>query len=297
MKKINVVAVVVAFNPKPNDLISLVDNLLNQVSKVVICNNSSYPLDFIWDDRVVTKNFMDNLGIAQAQNIGMEYAFHNQADFVLQMDQDSKPSKEMVQELLNSFYFLSKHGVQVGLIGPQDYNNDTGVVNAARVNKGKRIMNGKCMSVTETLSSGSLIPRSTYMSVGGMKEDLFIDAVDFEYCWRIVRFGLEIIRDESALLGHMLGDGRQKILAVVEVNVGSPIRHYYQFRNILLLSRAKHAPFYWKISNLAKIIIKLIFYPMFLHHGAERLRFMLLGIKDGLQRVGGRIDRKVNFHL
>ncbi len=68
-----------------------------------------------------------------------------------------------------------------------------------------------------------------------MEDSLFIDAVDSEYCWRIRHNGFLVIKNNDALLAHKLGDGKKKILGFLYVGVPSPIRHYYQVRNTLLL--------------------------------------------------------------
>ncbi|MCV5754707.1 glycosyltransferase, partial [Escherichia coli] len=70
-------------------------------------------------------NFNDNLGIAEAQSIGMKWAFENGADFILQMDQDSIPDPKMVEQLLTCYKKLLKQNVNVGLVGSQDFDKVT----------------------------------------------------------------------------------------------------------------------------------------------------------------------------
>jgi len=279
-----VYSLITTYQPEIASLKSLVENLSKQTDFIVISNNSNFdiqPDEVIGQAPVHILNFGKNLGIAEAQSIGMQWAFDNGADFVLQMDQDSTPHEDMVQQLLHCYLEMSAAGRNPGLVGVQDYDRVTGEINKARVKKGTAI-NDNYYDVDSTLSSGSLIPKKAWEAVGGMRDDLFIDAVDHEYCWRLRHAGFKIIRNKNALLAHRLGDGRFKIMNLISVGMPSPFRHYYATRNIFLLLREKHVPLFWKVSSLIKLAGKVAFYPIFLPKGKERLSFFLRGIKDGL---------------
>lgn len=290
MKKI--FSIIVVYNPDKEELLAHIRRLKEQTNFIVICNNSDYNVEFN-KSFIKVFNFAENLGIAKAQNVGMEWAFSNGADFVLQVDQDSIPNHDMVEKLLKAYDELTLKGYNIGLIGPQDFDKVTKELNRARLEKGKKIENTNCVIVKHTLSSGSLIPKETYDKIGGMCEKLFIDAVDFEYCWRINSEGYKIIKVNDALLGHRLGVGKKKILKFIYVSIPSPIRHYYQFRNILLLLNKSYAPLYWKLSNISKLFFKLFVYPIVFDDGKLRLKYMKLGIKDAFKKKYGRIDGKV----
>jgi len=284
-----VFSLITTYQPEIESLRVLVDNLLRQTDFVVISNNSNFDISV---DEIHTSlslhiiNFGKNLGIAEAQTIGMKWAFENGANFVLQMDQDSTPHENMVQELMNCYNEMVSAGENPGLVGVQDYDKITGQVNQARVKKGTPITDNY-FDVDSTLSSGSLIPKKAWEVIGGMRDDLFIDAVDHEYCWRLRYAGFKVIRNKNALLAHRLGDGRFKIMNVVSVGMPSPFRHYYATRNIFLLLKEKHVPLFWKISSLIKLSGKVIFYPMFLPKGKERFKFFIKGISDGIAGRSG----------
>jgi rhamnosyltransferase len=284
-----VYSLITTYQPELDDLKSLVENLSKQSDFIVISNNSNFNIqekDFANDRSMIVLNFGKNLGIAEAQSIGMKWAFENGADFVLQMDQDSTPHENMIEELLKCYDEMLSSGRNPGIIGVQDYDKITGHINKARVNKGKPI-NENYFDVDCTLSSGSLIPKKAWMTIGGMRDDLFIDAVDHEYCWRLKDAGFDIIRNNKALLAHRLGDGRFKIMNMISVGMPSPFRHYYATRNIFLLLKEHHVPLFWKASSLVKMVGKLIFYPIFLPKGKERLVFLLKGIRDGIMGRSG----------
>jgi rhamnosyltransferase len=282
-------SILVAYNPKIDEIKEAIEILKGQTEMVVVCNNSAYDIS-LDDEKVKVFNFGKNLGIGAAQSIGMKWAFEHEADFILQMDQDSIPNFDMVAQLLSCYFYLQNRGYNIGLVGPIDFDKDSKVLNKDWIKKGNRLDSPNYVFVDQTLSSGSLIPKKAYETIGGMEDKLFIDTVDFEYCWRLKKNGFLVTKSNEALLAHKLGDGKEKILGFLNVNVTSPIRHYYQFRNVLLLIQRGYVPAYWRISNMLKMIIKLFIYPFVLSHGKDRFKYMLKGIKDGLLSKCGKIS-------
>lgn len=287
--------VLVAYNSTKQDLSPAVNELLRQTSFVVICNNSKDDLIYR-HPRIKVLNFRDNLGIARAQTLGMTWAYENGADFVLQMDQDSLPDPDMVKLLFESYLALQTANYNVGLIGPRDYDRYTKKLhstssNPASCQKGKLVPEFEgVVFVDSALSSGSLIPKKSFQAVGGMLDELFIDVVDFEYCWRLKANGFLIVRNNKARLGHRFGEGRKSFLKFFDVPVSSPIRHYYQFRNVLYLFNRSYVPTNWKVRSVFKMIKRMFFYPFILNNGIERFKYMLLGIRDGFRKKMYRID-------
>ncbi|WP_040476174.1 glycosyltransferase family 2 protein [Modicisalibacter luteus] len=284
-----VYSILVSYNPNISELNQAVDRLLLQTKRVIVCNNSDFSVEFN-HQRVKVFNFYENLGIAKAQNIGMKWAFENGAEFILQIDQDSIPDSRLVKNLLACHETLTKLGYKIGLVGSQDYDKDTNELSVAKVKKGRVIEGTSYIKVDQVLSSGSLIPFSTYNCVGGMDDGLFIDAVDSEYCWRTAKFGYLVVKDPSSLMAHKLGEGKKKILGFAYVGVPAPVRHYYQVRNFFLLCRRDYAPLYWKASNAFKLVFKLVFYPFVLSDGKRRFYYMLKGVKHGFSARVGRFE-------
>lgn len=281
-----ITANIITYFPDMELLHASVLGLLQQVESVLIVNNSEYDIT-LDTERTVIINCGQNFGIARAQTLAMETSFSNGAEYVFQMDQDSEVPEGMVNELLKSFELLENEGYNVGLVGPLDFDKFTGHVNKARLNKGK-LVKGRYSLVDSTLSSGSLIPKKAYISIGGMYDDLFIDIVDHEYCWRLRASGFDVVRDNEVKLPHRIGDGKKKILGFISVGVPSPFRHYYAVRNTLFLIKKDYPPIAWKLTAIPKILFKLCLYPVFLDRGKSRLKFILRGIKDG---VAGKLGK------
>lgn len=277
-----ITAVIVAYNPDLDLLKRIIQLLQIQGCTVCVVNNSKFDLENIGPE-VVILNLKENKGIAFAQNCGMQWAYvKNEADFVLQMDQDSIPSEDLIDSLILSWQILLDLKIKVGLIGSQDIDRDTHKKAEAKFNKGKKVPGTELIEVNEILSSGSLIPRSTFEQLGGPDAKLFIDLVDFEYCWRITNAGLLVIKSPQSKIFHKLGDGQVKILGFLEVGLPKPFRHYYSIRNTVYLILFGKAPLYWKATNSLKVLFKLIVYPITLPQGKDRLNFIWMGLRDGI---------------
>lgn len=284
------VTVLVTYNPDLNSLSKSLIKLVRQTDYVLICNNSAIdlPEKMLIKGKSEVINFGKNLGIAAAQSIGMNKAFKQlNADYVLQMDQDSVPDDDMVQQLFEAYNEFKISKFRVGLVGVLDYDINSGEINVARLGLGSDIPGSACKLMSQTLSSGSLISKDAYEKIGGMDDDLFIDGVDSEYCWRLINNGFTIIMNPNAKIGHRSGDGKKKIMGLLSVGIPSPIRHYYAIRNTFILSRRGYVPIAWKLRNLSGVFFKLIFYPLCLSQGKERFKFIAHGIIDGLKNKKG----------
>lgn len=281
---------VVTYNP---DLAQLTDSLkllLKQTDLILVVNNSPEPLD-LHIEGVHILELGENLGIARAQSIAMQWSFERDADFILQMDQDSTPNPNMVIELVSSYQRIIENRLPLGVIGPVNYDRVTNVSSKPRIPTNDKSINdsmGDLFEVDVLISSGTLIPREIYTSVGCMADDMFIDLVDFEYCWRIKKAGYKVYREPKAKLAHRLGNGKARVLFFV-IDVSSPFRHYYSFRNTIWLIANNKSPMYWNLRQFPKMLYKLIFYPLILPEGRSRFYFMCKGIKDGFKGIMGRM--------
>ncbi|MDN5093706.1 glycosyltransferase family 2 protein [Aliarcobacter butzleri] len=281
-------SILVAYNPIIEELNQAVDSLKKQTDIVIVCNNSDYDVGFEYE-QVKVFNFGENLGIAKAQSIGMKWAFENGADFILQMDQDSIPNDDLVVKLLECYEELSQSGYKIGLVGSQNYDKDSLKDSIPKIDKGNLLKNIKYIKINQLISSGTIISKECYDVVGGMDDDLFIDAVDYEYCWRAIKQGFIVIKNLDAKIAHKFGNGTKRIFGI-EIIIPSPIRHYYQYRNLLLLITRTYVSNYWKITNFGKQFLKLIFLPLIFDRKKERFMYICKGIKDGILRKKGRID-------
>lgn len=285
-----VICVLVLYNPQPDVLRDNIKAIIGQVDYLWISDNTpggysgihemidSYP------DRVKYSLMEGNVGIAKAQNAGIQYAMENGYDYVYFLDQDSISPDGIITELLTEFTKLQIEGYKVGGIGPQPYNRETGKAYLASIKKGHPIREG-VKEVTELINSASLMSVSLFKDAGMMDESLFIDGVDHELCWRasyLAKYRFFMI--SSVLLSHKLGEGDQHFFGVT-VKIPTPFRTYYQFRNYFYLVRRNYVPIYWKLSNGLKYFGKFFYYPIFCRPKLQYLKFINKGIKDGILKT------------
>jgi rhamnosyltransferase len=295
-----IVAVVVTFNPFVPDLERLLFWLRSRVFGIVLVDNGSLDQKFVLNlERTINKpNFFalmqsENLGIAVAQNIGVAKAQVIEASHVVFFDQDSEPINEMLETLMRALIFLERQGVIVGCVGPNyvdsRQNNQPPFISV----EGLKLIRHRCsdcvniVPVDYLISSGSLIPLSSIKAVGGMREDLFIDYVDIEWGLRAKLLGYRSFGVCDAKMKHQLGD-EPVILFNRKVPVHSPLRHYYHFRNAILLYFDPKLPLNWKLVDCYRLLLKFVAYSLVAKPRLAHFGMMSKGIIDGFRRIGGR---------
>jgi rhamnosyltransferase len=124
--------------------------------------------------------------------------------------------------------------------------------------------------------------------VGAFREDLFIDNIDLEWCYRARSLGMASFGSLQARLHHRLGD-RCMRLGGLEVAVHSPQRLHYIMRNRLLLYRMPHIGMAWKLNDVPRMVAKFIIFATLVRPQLDNAKAMLLGVRDGLLGRSGRL--------
>lgn len=276
--------VVVLYNPKISLLLKVLDAVNDQVDGIFISDNSFEQLEssnFCDNKRIVYEKMPTNLGIAAAQNVGIKYFTKRGFTHVIFLDQDSIMNQGLVSRLLEDLVYLKSQSIKVGAIGPRPFNRISEKEYRGSVKKGKQIT-PYITEVTEIISSASLVELKNFKDVGYLEEDLFIDGVDHEWCWRARKIkNLRFFISEKNYLSHQLGEG-DKFFVLRKVSTPTPFRVYYQFRNYLILIKRAYVPIYWKFSNGFKYFVKFFYYPIFLKSHIAYFTNINRGIKDGL---------------
>ena len=262
-----IAAVIISYHPELGNLTTLIEELKRQQVPSVLVDNGSLEPSVVEElSRLATVvRLCENVGIAKAQNIGVEHArtVHD-AELIVFFDQDSHIDENFITGLLQDYYQVSATE-QVAAIGPIFTDSRYGFhYPLIRVNKlGWRTkvlpqLQTAPFEVSMIISSGSLIPMAVLLDVGYMDESLFIDYVDTEWCLRAVAKGYKIYAATSAKMSHAIGDRAMKVL-VWHVPMHSAFRRYYRLRNGLFLARMKHIPPLMKIrENVFNAIHQLL---------------------------------------
>jgi len=292
-----VVAVIVSY--QPTDFLRTEAKALGgQVQHIVVVDNASEAarLKSVEDLPIEVIRLPMNVGIAAAHNIGIQRARKLGATHVLLMDQDSLPERDMVARLLAAERALEEQGNKVGAVGP--------VYHDPRVGKSWPFFRMSRFGVRPhacgdapyvrcdfLISSGTLIRVDVIDSVGLMKDAYFLEHVDTEWSLRARFVGYSLYGVCRARMDHHLGDTAVSVpLSGRRVQLYQPYRYYYLFRNALLLWREKHASLPWKINEVKRLVYRLVFFTLFVEPRLQRLKFMLLGLWDGLLGRSGPLQ-------
>ena len=297
---LKVFAVVITYHPDLMVLLRLLRNLEGQVAGIILVDNGS-DLDLAeWCANaglvdVHVRLLGENQGIAAAQNVGLMHARSLEATHVVLFDHDSLPALDMVARLVACEQALLAEGWRVASVGAcyKDERQENPppfvrVVGGRLQRCAQPELVGDALRVDYIIASGALIPLAVIDAVGGMNEGLFIDYVDIEWGLRARAHGYENFGCFSALMAHSLGDEPIFFLGKAYPS-HSPLRHYYLFRNELLLYRMRHIPSHWKWCSWRRGLLRLGFYLLFARPRGRQLKMILLGLVHGLMGRTGKL--------
>lgn len=294
-------AVVVTYSPNLVDLNDELAILTKQVICTWLIDNGSDPGLHAWlnqspyADTVKYVAMTSNEGIAKAQNKGIALSIFAGADYILLMDQDSQPSNNMVDALLQKARELP----DVAAVGPKflDHRRKSkGYLSKTLAKDTKAGISADLVKpVTHLISSGCLIPVPALKRVGHMREDLFIDYVDIEWCFRAKAMGLQSYEISNAHMRHQLGDEPLRFFGKT-VASHSPLRHYYQFRNAVLIYRNSNFPLRWKVKDAWYMTQKFILFMFLAKPRGSHMKMMSLGLWHGLLKKSGNFSAPTHHH-
>ena len=297
-------AVLVTYNPGLDGLLASVHAVADQVSDIFIVDNASANFSPDWLDKLKGKFAArlhllpqsENLGIGAGHNIGILHAREQGSTFVLLLDQDSQVEPGMVAQLCNAYRALLEKGVKVAALGPRYRDDEDGRLSQF-VRVGffgfTRLGCSSANSVVEAdflVSSGALLPLTTIESVGLMDEELFIDHVDTEWCFRAKAQGFKIFGVCDAIMTHTLGERRKEIWFFRRriIPFHHPFRYYYIFRNSITLYRRNYMPRSWMLADCARCLKFVFFFGLVAPNRLACLKMMWLGLKDGTRGIRGK---------
>ncbi len=255
-----VCAIVVAYNPDASS-IECIRGILEAAARTVIIDNQSgeacvRQLRELASPRVTLVENPRNVGVAAALNQGIETAAALGYRWFLLFDQDTKIFPTTIADLVGGLNECrAELGPKLGLLGSNFFHGFVdGSVEEAKVPfcPGKR-----WLATDMVITSGTIIGLESFEAIGPFREDLFIDHVDHEYCLRAQRKGFIVARTVWPLMVHWLGllCNRRSWLAFggsKMVSMYSPLRRYYQIRNLIMLTREYEKEFPASIDLLRK---------------------------------------------
>lgn len=295
----SVCAIVVTYRPDVTALRALVRAVTDQVAAVVVVDNggAEWAGDDIGEQAVVLRQG-SNLGLAAAQNVGIDWARRHRHTHVLLLDQDSEPAPDMVTALLGALGRLDR---RVAAVGPE-FRDDREAAAApfvrVRFPVSRKIWcdaSTRLVRADFLIGSGTLAPMAVLDDVGTMDEALFIDSVDLEWSFRARALGYELYGVCDARMSHRLGDARRPVLGGrLQFTTHPPVRLYFIMRNRLALYRLPHTPRAWIAQDVIRIPVKFFLFAALSGPRRRNCAAMVRGLLDGLRGVGGPAPRWVS---
>ncbi|EMK5829714.1 glycosyltransferase [Citrobacter sedlakii] len=269
----DVLTIIVTYNPDWEVVLKRVISF-SQSTVVFVSDNSAVSSEHMLKyDNVIYHFNNGNVGIAKAQNIGVEYALTNNFNFIAFVDDDSNLNGEKINQLLASYDSLGELGKNIAALCA--YPSERGGLDK----KKESTFGDKFYLTNNLMSSGSLTRSEVFKHVGLFNDKLFIDYVDYEWGWRALANNYFIVIDSSVHFEHSLGQGRLGS----GLGIPSPIRHFYQTRNLLWISRLDYVPGSWKLKQLCLLPIRFVYFGFIYEKSKIRRAHFLKGLAAGLK--------------
>ena len=302
LMEIKVSAIVVCFSPRRDELVRLLDSLKTQVSTILVMNNGGISQALLAELKsmpaVRVVDMGGNQGIATALNCGFTMLDQSGAEFGLTFDQDSRPPPNHASALIAAWYRLGaiarKDGRRVGAIGPSFYDTRDGRFDYPFF----RAAGWRVEQIFE--NSGELVPQADVLITSGMLlplhiwrkfpflEELFIDHVDTEWCFRTLNAGFQHHGCFDVKMEHELSDAHPIKLFGMTLLKYSHIRRYYFFRNGIFLATRRYVPLTFRLRLIAGLLIRMVTSPFIDVQPGKSIIYIFSGLFDALRGKFGK---------
>jgi len=224
--------VVILYHPEIEEVITNIKSYIDYVSKLFVFTNSNCSIETAerlknCGPKIILIQNEKNEGIAKPLNKALEL-LTKKSGWLLTMDQDS-------------YFETSQASAYFGAFNRLFYQSEDVAVVCPRHSPDKRSMiDDKYKEVEKAITSGSLVNIKMANELNGFNEKLFIDSVDFEFCYRCIVRGYKIIQFQNIYLDHSIGIQKQagyfSVLKKTSRSIHSPLRVYFMVRNFLYVS-------------------------------------------------------------
>ncbi len=221
----NIALAVILFNPS-TDQIKRMLMYADCFETTYFYDNSAFesPLLFNTKNNIIYQANGLNDGIAKALNFMSVLAKNNSFDLLFLLDQDSE--WEMGQLIKYRDELVSYPNWQNTAVIGANYELDLYNPTAYEAQK-----------IYSVITSSSVINLFLFDEIGGFDENLFIDEVDHDYCYRASFKGYSIVKFYNVIFKQQIGkESTKSIFIFKSKNLHSPIRFYYMIRNYLYLN-------------------------------------------------------------
>jgi len=283
--------ILVTYNPNTELVDNCIKSICKDVRNIYLVDNGSKNFEF--DKKIDNVKFIklqENMGISYAQNIGIKEAVKNNAEYILLSDQDTVYPKDYISKMIRTFSFHENICAITPLFkDAHGKKRNDGFFKKSFFFTKQFFPNSGYYEVFHTIASGKLLRVQYLNDIGLMDEDLFIDWVDYEWCWRARKIGYKIIGNADVVIEHQLGDS-SKDIGFRDVNLRSYIRHYYITRNAFYLALySKDLDVLHKITLFFKSFRYMVGYPILAKPHFTNLKYVLIGFWHGITKKLGKL--------
>ena len=272
-----VAVIIVLYNPDTNDI----DNVrrIAQYNVGFVVDNSLIP--FMDGETIGKMSYIcnkANIGIAEAQNVALREILKGDYEYVVFLDQDTRVAVDYPLQIAMEFSRIDNG--RLAVLGPQVVNAATGGQYASAIHKYEISENGFSLR-KHIISSGSCMSINALKDVGLMWGELFIDYVDFEWCWRAASKGYQCGVTSHLQISHHVGQ-RELSIGKYKVIISAQQRYFYQYRNFIWLIQKKYVPLQWKCATCVKFLLRLVYFPILVNGGLKYWNNMIKGLEAGI---------------
>ena len=272
-----VAVIIVLYNPDTNDI----DNVrrIAQYNVGFVVDNSLIP--FMDGETIGNMSYIcnkANIGIAKAQNVALREILKGDYEYVVFLDQDTRVAVDYPFQIAMEFSRIDNG--RLAVLGPQVVNAVTGGQYASAIHKYEISENGFSLR-KHIISSGSCMSINALKDVGLMWGELFIDYVDFEWCWRAASKGYQCGVTSHLQISHHVGQ-RELSIGKYKVIISAQQRYFYQYRNFIWLIQKKYVPLQWKCATCVKFLLRLVYFPILVNGGLKYWNNMIKGLEAGI---------------
>jgi rhamnosyltransferase len=225
-----IIGIVTSYYPNLDDLEKNIRSYLAWIDRLIIWENTPNEksiigqlIDRLQNDKVEVRTTGKNEYLANPFNQCIRWAQKEGYTHLLTMDQDSCFAPNHFEQYIE--LIKSHQNSNIAAFGPRIHFNENS--------------SDGIEEVSHVIISGAVFPIDSLFVVGLFNEDLAIDVIDMEYCFRAREKGYKVMHINSVYLEHNLGY-RHKHWTGITLSPYSAQRTYYYIRNTLWLW--KHFP-------------------------------------------------------
>lgn len=284
----DIITVIVTYNVG-DSFRNNIDKIKEVVSEIIVVDNGSneQTINML---REIENDFTlislgENKGIAYALNKGIECGLEKGCKWILTLDHDSIPKKDMLDKMLEVYSSLSEEEKDnIVMITPQHVEE-----------KNSETPNNSLQYeyVLTEITSGALT-KAGYYNKNNYDEKLFIDLVDHDFCLNLNKKGYKILQVNSAVLVHNLGESeKKKVLGVTMIPTNhSALRRYYMSRNRhYIWDKYKEDFPKWVLTDKRRFITENLKIILFEDNKIEKFKYIKMGIRDYKNNIFGKFEK------